>query len=331
MIRSPHEAGGNVCGIAGIWHLDGRPLASGAIERFTRALAHRGPDGEGIELLGDDRTLGLGHRRLAIFDRSAAGRQPMRSADGRYWISFNGEIYNFVELRRELESVGYRFTSRTDTEVILAAYDRFGEDCQRRFNGMWAFAIWDVARRRLFLSRDRFGVKPLYYVVERDRFAFASELKAFLQLDEFEATEDSASLARVLADNFALEGTEDSLLQGVRRLPGGCAMTVSASGPAVRRWWNTLDHRVEVAADFGRQAAEFRELFFDACRLRVRSDVPAATCLSGGLDSSSVVGALSAVDRRDGLRANARSAPDWRATFVADFAGTPLDETAYAD
>ncbi|HWS87098.1 MAG TPA: hypothetical protein VN282_09055 [Pyrinomonadaceae bacterium] len=150
-----------MCGIAGLLNLDGRPADGGVVGAMTRALAHRGPDGEGVHVEG---ALGLGHRRLAILDLSPAGRQPMSFADGRYWITYNGEIYNFIELRRELEGLGYSFRTQADTEVILAAYDRWGPDCQLKFNGMWALAVWDARERTLFLSRDRFGIKPLYYV-----------------------------------------------------------------------------------------------------------------------------------------------------------------------
>src|SRR5262249_12490041 len=146
---------------------------------------HRGPDGESV-ILEDEGRLALAHRRLKILDLSAAGDQPMRSASGRFDITYNGEVFNFVELRAELEQLGDRFHSHSDTEVILAAFERWGPDALLRFNGMWSLAIWDRQRRALFLSRDRFGVKPLYIAAQPRRFAFASELKAFLHLDGFE-------------------------------------------------------------------------------------------------------------------------------------------------
>src|SRR5574341_693777 len=167
-----------MCGIAGLWNLNGEPLSPEALTCFTDSLAHRGPDGRDI-YIDSQANLGLGHRRLAIIDTSDGGRQPMPYADGRYWIVFNGEMYNFLELKKELEQLGYAFRSDSDTEVILTAYHHWGEDCQLKFNGMWAFAIWDRVERKLFISRDRFGVKPLIYYFDEKHFAFASEMKAF--------------------------------------------------------------------------------------------------------------------------------------------------------
>ena len=317
-----------MCGIAGIWNRDGKPVAPDEIVRFTRSLAHRGPDGEGTEI-DDGAGLALGHRRLAILDPTPAGRQPMASADGRYRTTFNGEIYNFVEIRRELETLGYRFRTDTDTEVIAAAYDRWGEGCQTRFNGMWAFAIWDVRARRLFLSRDRFGVKPLLYASVGERFAFASELKAFLALDGFRATEYAPALARALDDPFGAEAGEETPVAHVRRLSAGHCAVVTSADLSVRRWWNTLDVLETPPRTFALQAERLRELVTDAARLRLRSDVPVAVALSGGLDSSSILGVLAANDTRS-READAREAPAWRRAFTATFAGTPLDERRYA-
>ena len=176
-----------MCGIAGIWQLDGQKVESQTIERFIGALAHRGPDGQGV-VIADDGCLALAHRRLAILDLSQAGAQPMRSLSGRYEITYNGAVYNFLELRADLEQDGSWFRTATDTEVILAAYERWGPDCLLRFNGMWSFAIWDRHLRRLFVARDRFGVKPLYVLAGNRRFAFASELKAFLHLDGYSSS-----------------------------------------------------------------------------------------------------------------------------------------------
>lgn len=319
-----------MCGITGVWNRNGDPVPPRTIERFTRSLAHRGPDGEGI-LIDEAAALALGHRRLSILDPSAAGHQPMRSLDGRYWTTFNGEIYNFLELRTELEGAGYRFATQTDSEIISAAYDRWGEACQFRFNGMWAFALWDVRERRLFISRDRFGVKPLYFTRDERRFAFASELKAFLALDGFAASEHTPALARALDDPLSAEAFDETALRGVMRLlPGHCAI-VSPDGVSVHRWWNTLDHLVAPAKTLDAQAEEFRELLFDAARIRLRSDVPIGIALSGGLDSSSVLCTLVALKgespESDALQ---RYAPEWKRAFTATYAGTPLDELQYA-
>ena len=170
-----------MCGIVGIWQLDGGNVDQEVLDRFTDSLAHRGPDGRGT-IIDNEAGIGLGHRRLAILDVSSSGQQPMIYGNGRYWIVFNGEIYNFLELRAELEGLGHQFHTETDTEVVLASYVQWGQECQLRFNGMWALAIWDKSEHTLFLSRDRFGVKPLYFLSERGWFLFASELKAFMSL-----------------------------------------------------------------------------------------------------------------------------------------------------
>ena len=311
-----------MCGIAGIWQLDGQRVERGTIDRFVGSLVHRGPDGQGV-LVQDAGRLALAHRRLAILDLSAAGHQPMRSASGRYDITYNGEIYNFLELRAELEQHGVRFHTDTDTEVILASYERWGPDALLRFNGMWSFAIWDRLSRTLFLSRDRFGVKPLYVLAGSRRFAFASEVKAFLYLDGFDAVPNTQALEARLAGNFS----EHVLLGGVECVPPGHCLTVTSEGIQRRRWWSTLDHLTTVPRDRATQAEEFRELLFDACRLRARADVPMATSLSGGLDSSSVLCSLVASQERG---AADRRAPEWRRAFIAGFPGTPQDETMYA-
>lgn len=313
-----------MCGICGLWHLDGRPVEAERIQAMTDSLAHRGPDGDGLYL---DGSLGLGHRRLAILDLSEAGHQPMSYADGRYWISYNGEVYNFLELRAELEAKGYAFRSESDTEVILAAYVAWGPDCLLRFNGMWALSIWDAQERRLFLARDRFGIKPLFYLQEPNRFAFASEMKAFLRLEGFRARVDWPVFKAALLEQTSQEAAKECLLEGVFRLMPGHFATVTQSGVGVARWWQTEDHLVPVPRRLEDQAAEFRHLFEDACRLRMRSDVPVGTSLSGGLDSGSVVCAVSHVAAEGG----SRRAKDWQRAFVASFPGTSMDERPYAE
>ena len=345
-----------MCGISGIFCFEGG-LDRAELARFTDSLAHRGPDGRGLLFDGG---LGLGHRRLAILDLSRRGRNPLPYEDSqpvaasrglrnawrefrtgeveaagtpyRYWITFNGEVYNFVELRKELTSMGYRFRTDTDTEVVLAAYVQWGEACLRRFNGMWAFAIWDRVERRLFLARDRFGIKPLYYSHSPRRLVFASELKAFLALDGFQPALHEALVPAMLDNPAALEGTTDeTLLSGVRRLPPGHVAVVEANGDLwVRRWWETRDHLPAVPARYEDQVEQFRGLFLDSVRLRLRSDVPVGTCLSGGIDSSAIACAMAKLHRESGADLK-RTASDWRRAFIADFPGTMLDERRYAD
>ena len=317
-----------MCGITGHWAFAGGTLPELLFRAFTAALAHRGPDGQGVQHFPADR-LWLGHRRLSIIDVSSRGDQPMAYGDGRYWLTYNGEVYNYLELRRELQGLGHAFRSDSDSEVILAAYAQWGPACQLRFNGMWAFAIWDARARELFLSRDRFGVKPLHYMQRDGVFAFASELKAFLALPGIDGGLDEQAVAGTLANVNGQESTPETLLAPVRRLPGGHSMTLSADGSIrTERWWNTLEQRPQVEGDFARQTAAFKRLFLDACRLRLRSDVPVATSLSGGLDSSAVACAIADLGRQGPVE---HAPDDWQRAFIAQFPGTSLDETAYAE
>ena len=254
----------------------------------------------------------------------------MSFADGRYWIVFNGEIYNFVELKKELEGLGYQFKTDSDTEVVLAGYDHWGEDCQFKFNGMWACALWDNREQKLFLSRDRFGVKPLMYYFDGKRFAFASEMKAFLALDGFRVEFFPAVLANSLEDASLVEGAEECLLLGLKRLLGGHCLTLNAQGDLkIRRWWHTLDHLPRVPQKYEDQVQQYRELFLDACRIRMRSDVPIGTALSGGLDSSSVLSSMSHI-RKTG-DATMRMAQEWQKAFIGTYPGKTIDERPYAD
>ena len=314
-------------GVVGYWGYSSQDLIEPVFAAFTHSLAHRGPDGFGIEHFPEAR-LWLGHRRLAIVDLSERARQPMSYAEGRYWLTYNGEVYNYLELREELRGLGHCFISDSDGEVILAAYAQWGQECQLRFNGMWAFAIWDAKERRLFLSRDRFGIKPLHYSVHAGAFVFASELKAFLTLPWIDGAFDPEILADTLANVYQQEATPCTLLPGVRRLPAGHAMLVEADGRVqINAWWNTLDHLPQPRASLDEQAEEFRALFFDACRLRLRSDVPLATALSGGLDSSAVACTLAELGRRGAVE---HAPKDWQRAFVACFTGTSYDERQYA-
>lgn len=318
-----------MCGIAGIWNLNHEPVPQALLERFTDVIAHRGPDGNGF-YIDTETGLGLGHRRLAILDTSDSGKQPMSYGDGRYWITFNGEIYNFLEIRDELKQHGYQFFTESDTEVVMAAFDKWGEDCQLHFNGMWAFALWDRQEKRLFLSRDRFGVKPLMYFYDGKHFAFASEMKAFLALDWFSAEFDPEMVSASLINSKLVEGTERCLLLGLKRLLGGYCLTINQNGDLdKRRWWNTLDHLETVPAAYDEQVERYRELFLDACRIRMRSDVPIGTALSGGLDSSSIVCGMQHI--RDAGNAGDRLASDWQRAFVATYPGSVIDERQYAD
>lgn len=289
-------------------------------------MAHRGPDGWG---LWQGEGITLGHRRLSILDLSENGKQPMSYADGRYWITFNGEIYNFLEIRAELVTKGHHFRSESDTEVILAAYAQWGADCLLRFNGMWSFAIWDTVERTLFLARDRFGKKPLFYAELPDGgFAFASEMKALLPLLPAAAPDRALIKGMTLRSSFAYEATEQCLVTGIKRLKAGHHGLVKNGRLASRLWWNTLDHLPSVPARYEEQVEMLRSLLLDACRLRMRSDVTIGTALSGGLDSSTIFSMLAHINREH--HGEARLADDWQHAIVASFPGTPLDEAAFA-
>lgn len=316
-----------MCGITGIWNFTQGKIATSAIDRFTDSLAHRGPDGRGV-WVEDDRSLALGHRRLAILDLSGDGKQPMTYSHGRYVITFNGEIFNFVEIRAELESKGYAFTSSSDTEVILASYAEWGARMLHRFNGMWAFAIYDRFEKTLFIARDRFGIKPFLYLLSSQQFAFASELKAFKYLEGYSPCIDYETSQVLLEDGFNVEGTERTLLAGVRRLQAGHYGLLKNGKLTIVRWWKTLDHLVEPPSTIGEQAEYFRELFYDAVRIRMRSDVPIGSCLSGGFDSSAVVCALAEIGRE---HADLRQAREWQQTFIATFPGSANDERESAE
>ena len=316
-----------MCGIAGIVNVRGRPVEPAEISHLTNLMAHRGPDGAGI-WFSAERNLALGHRRLAIIDPGAGGYQPMLSADGRYAIVYNGEIYNFLELRRELEAQGTNFLTESDTEVILAAWRTWQEGMLSRFNGMWALAIFDTHTKDLFLARDRFGIKPLLYAISPERFVFASEHRALVQCGLIATSVDVDVARRLLIDAFGVEGSERTLCNEVRRLQGGHCMWLREGRLEIRRWWRTVDHLPELPKTEGERVERFRELFQDAVALRMRSDVPIGTCLSGGFDSSAVICAMAAHEKA-GM--GSRDSAAWRHAFVATYPGAWYDEKDQAE
>jgi asparagine synthase (glutamine-hydrolysing) len=316
-----------MCGIAGIIDLQGRAVAPGAVERLTSLIAHRGPDGAGF-WFSDDKHIALGHRRLAIIDPGAGGNQPMASGDGRYVIAYNGEVYNFLELRAELETLGVAFHTESDTEVILSAWQAWGPDMLLRFNGMWALAIVDSASGDVFLARDRFGIKPLLYSVSQGRLVFASEMRALIGCGLVASDLDKEVARRILVDAFNIEGSERTLHRDVRRLQGGHYLWVKSGRASVTRWWRTVDHLPELPSTDAGQVNRFGEIFRDAVNLRMRSYVPIGTCLSGGFDSSAIICSMSDAEKTGmGPRGNHA----WRHAFVASFPGSPNDERPQAE
>ncbi len=316
-----------MCGIAALFNIKSG-MATDHIRRMVDIVSHRGPDDEGFVLLksaspeyvtffggnstpqecyrssvpyapaaeihtNNDETvdIALGHRRLSIIDLYPSGHQPMCSEDRRYFIVYNGEIYNYLEVRGELVDRGYRFLSRSDTEIILHSYREWGTECLHRFNGMFAFVLFDRTKGYVFAARDRFGVKPLYYWISPNGvLAFASEIKQFSVLNGWRARLNAQRAYDFLCWGLT-DHTPETLFQGVRQLRGGeyleCKVADRAGTLKVRRWYALNPTPYE--GDFNQAAERFRELFYDSVRLRLRADVPVGTGLSGGLDSSSIV------------------------------------------
>ena len=333
-----------MCGVLAVWNRNGAPVDLAALQRGLTALRHRGPDDEGYVLIdtrggralacrgrdthgdvflpsidevrGAHFDLALGHRRLAILDQSPAGHQPMSTEDGAIWLTFNGMIYNFAELRSRLESLGQTFRSRTDTEVVLRAYAQWGTDCVVHFNGMWAFALWDGRRRQLFVSRDRFGIKPLVYHVGESVAAFSSELKGFGGLAAIPREID----AEALHHYFSLMNVPApfTIYQGIRKLLPGHSLVVGAREASDRTYWKLEPrHSAEGPTD---AVEELNELLEDSVRRHMIGDVPVGTLLSGGVDSSIVTAVAAATARPAAL-------PTYNLTMPA----SEYDESEWAE
>lgn len=307
-----------MCGIAGFINKDGAPAICQKLKRMTDAIAHRGPDAEGQLCEG---SIALGHRRLSIIDLSDAGRQPMESADGSFVITFNGEIYNYKELKEELAKLGAAFTNDTDTEVIMEAYRYWGLDCLSRFNGMWAFALLDRRKRELFLSRDRFAVKPLYILNRSDIFMFASEAKAIIAAQPEENIPDLVQVHRFIGS--ALENLDEhSWYENIKIFPAAAyaVYSLDTNELSTKTYWAPDIEQFQDKWIKGRNpVTTFRTLFDDAVRLRLRADVEVGTCLSGGLDSSAIVGCCS---KRHGVTMR---------TFSSRYADKSCDEGEFID
>ena len=330
-----------MCGIAGCLTLDGQRVPAHTLDQMVALLRHRGPDDEGGAAIDpasgrwaswrpvDDGPHGgavdgaaplvLGHARLAILDTTAAGRQPMRSRDGTLWVVYNGELYNFIEVRQDLQRLGVRFETRTDTEVLLAAYQQWGESCVERFNGMWAFALWDQRRRALVCSRDRFGVKPFYYHWNGRRFVFASELKALLAFPGVPRRPDPQAVFHYLSSGFGYtDVTPATFFEEIVQLPPGSILTLHEGRLDLRPFWE-LPWGTPRREPADTQVETLRQLLTDAVRIRLRADVTMGSTLSGGLDSSTVTSlALAQTDQRP-----------WH-TFSACFDDPAHDERRHA-
>jgi asparagine synthase (glutamine-hydrolysing) len=308
-----------MCGIAGIVSTEA-PVDVSLVAAMNHALIHRGPDDAG-EWLDSTGRVALASRRLAILDRTQAGHQPMVSANGMLCLVFNGEIYNYVELRDQLAAVGHRFRTHTDTEVLLVAYEQWGLECVERFNGMFAFALWDSQRRRLVAARDRFGEKPFYYHRSPRYFAFASEIKALVLDPSLRRDIDDVAVSRYLLE-ARVDGDERTFLRNVRQLPPAHLLIVDAEGELTQRKYWTLPLHTTRQLTSAAAADEFRALLTDSIRLRLRSDVPVGSSLSGGLDSSSIVCTMKRLLEGSGAQ---------QKTFSARYRVGSTDEGRYID
>ncbi len=303
-----------MCGIAGFINRDDRPANAALLQDMIGILAHRGPDETGLHC---EANVGLAHARLSIID-VACGQQPMSNRDRSIWITFNGEIFNYVELREELTRKGYKFATRSDTEVLLHLYEEEGTNCVHRLNGQWAFAIWDSQARRLFLSRDRMGIRPLFYTQTNEDFVFASEIKALFVHPGVRKELDREALSQIFT--FWVTLPPRTMFKDVFELPPGCNLTVQNGCIRVWPYWDMTyaqeDRNDSVASD-RQKAEELLDLLGDATRIRLRADVPVGAYLSGGLDSA-VITALAR-----------KHHPNQLHTFSVKFADAEFDESVY--
>ncbi|MBI3978181.1 MAG: asparagine synthase (glutamine-hydrolyzing) [Chloroflexi bacterium] len=282
-----------MCGIVGIWHRDGAPVDGAILEAMCRAIAHRGPDDQGIQA---GPGIGLGNRRLKVIDLSPAGHQPMVSENGALWLTFNGEIYNFEEIRKELLARGHRFHSRTDTEVLLRAYAEYGDACLDRLNGMFAFALWDGHRRRLLLTRDRLGIKPLYYAQVGNALVFGSEIKGLLASGLVPRDVDPAAIHHLLG-SLTIPAPL-TILKDVRALLPGHTLIADERGVRTAPYWKLPFGATPEPASEREWTERLRALLEDAVRLQQVGDVPIGAFLSGGVDSTGVVGLMTRLTGR---------------------------------
>ena len=272
-----------MCGVVGEIRFDEHSASRERVAKMMQKIKHRGPDDEGIFI---DENVGLGFVRLSIIDLSSAGHQPMFSDDGKLVMIYNGEIYNYIELKDELESLGYTFKSRSDSEVLLKSYQEWGEECLSKFNGMWAFVIYNIETKELFGARDRFGIKPFYYYKNSREFIFASEIKALKEVVNSLEINDEAVFNYLTFNRTDYSNT--TFYKDIFKLPHGHSFTIKDNKFSIKKWYNLRDNCNKRDID----EREFLNLFTSSLKLRMRSDVPVGVCLSGGLDSSSIASTL---------------------------------------
>ncbi|NYT04802.1 MAG: asparagine synthase (glutamine-hydrolyzing) [Methanomicrobiales archaeon] len=315
-----------MCGITGQYAFGGGEPDEDLVRRMSSLLAHRGPDGEGFLRRG---SVALAHRRLSIIDLSDQAGQPMKNEDGTLAIVFNGEIYNYRELREELTASGHNFRSESDTEVIIHAFEEWGCECLQRFNGMWAFALHNATTGELFCARDRFGIKPFYYANTGESLFFASEIKALLEHDGIGREPNDRMVMTFLAWGV-MDHTPETMFKGVFQIPPGHFMLVrpGACLPP-EAYWHLHMEPAPVSSPGADSAtvARCRDLLLDAVRIRLRSDVPVGTCLSGGIDSTTITSVINGLIRTE----SPESVGERQNTFSARYAGAACDEGIFMD
>jgi asparagine synthase (glutamine-hydrolysing) len=324
-----------MCGICGIINFSNQSIEEASIRDMMLTMKHRGPDDEGVFM---EDTIGLGFVRLSIIDLSSDGHQPKFSADERYVIVFNGEIFNYIELREELEKEGATFSTKTDTEVLLSAYIQWGEACLHKFNGMWAFVIYDRHTKSVFASRDRFGIKPFYYHVNQDSFTFCSEITPILGTLKNKPTANNVAIFDYLVFNRT-DQNEITFFNEIKKLMHGHCLSIKEGKVEIKKWY---DLRQNLKPAF-KNSQEYLELFSDSLALRLRSDVPVGVCFSGGLDSSSIVSVLlkkhnrpdvntfSAVYRKGQIGDESEFIDEYKPLLQNMHSITPTAETLFAD
>jgi len=313
-----------MCGITGIINFNKSPVNKALLKDMNDIIHYRGPDDEGF-YYDDNNGIGFGHRRLSIIDLSPLGHQPMSNDEETLWITYNGEVYNYLEIKDELKSKGYSFKSTSDTEVIIKAYEEWGEDCVKHFNGMWAFALWDKKNNKLFCSRDRFGIKPFYYFINDNVFVFASEIKQILLHPDYKFSPNKSTIYDFLTCN-PLNHSDETLYTDIKQISGSNSLILDLSKhcpqPIISQYWD-IDLEKELK---GLTEDEYKKLFYEkfykSITLRLRSDVPVGSCLSGGLDSSAIVCIVNKQLKESGQ-------PFIQKTFSSCFEDKRFDEREY--
>lgn len=307
-----------MCGISGIFNFNKEPVDKNKLGKMNEIIHHRGPDGNGLFI---DDNLGIGSNRLAIIDLREIADQPMFDYTGRYVIVYNGEIFNYLELREELLQKGYKFNNNSDTEVILNSYIEYGDECLHKLNGMWAFAIWDKKDKKLFCARDRYGIKPFYYYKDENKLIFSSEIKQILSCG-IPKEANNEIIYDYLVFNF-IDHTENCFFKNIYKLPAGYKINVSQNKFSIEKWY-TLSTKKDNKSNPQNLISEFQELIYSSVKLRLRSDVEVGSCLSGGLDSSTIVCLMNAILKDEVKEAIQK-------TYTACYDDQEIDERKYVE